>query len=201
MGEEFIVEPGYDGYVFLGWAKGQFEAENGEKRPYFNMYVLSPFSTYQSEDYEAFGYKAEKKKCLSEEVWKELNPGDKVRLFFTPEEVIEALGLSHCPWTEMSGQGCWDFEDLTTLPDKWENIFQFIHGSSLHITRLDAAYDDHTGILDIERIASDVHAQRYVSCMIWWKVTRSSQGVSCQVGNPKSKVLVRIYDKAAEGHC
>ena len=73
MGEEFIVESGYDGYVFLGWAKGQFEAENGEKRSYFNMYVLSPVSTYQSEDYEASGYKAEKKKCLSEEVWKDLS--------------------------------------------------------------------------------------------------------------------------------
>ena len=149
--------------------------------------------------------------------------------YHTPEEVIEALGLSHCPWTEMSGargymdrkyfgsisihyngredmgvwcemsgQGCRNFEDLTTLPDKWENIFQFIHGSSLHITRLDVAYDDHTGILDIERIASDVQAQHYVSCMRWWEVTRSSQGVSCQVGSPKSKVLVRIYDKAAE---
>ena len=26
--------------------------------------------------------KAEKKKCLSEEVWKELEPGNRVRLFF-----------------------------------------------------------------------------------------------------------------------
>ena len=101
-------------------------------------------------------------------------------------------------WCEMSGQGCRNFEDLTTLPNKWKDIFQFIHGCSLHITRLDVAYDDHTGILDIERVASDVQAQHYVSCMRWWEVTRSSQGVSCQVGSPKSKVLVRIYDKAAE---
>ena len=68
MGEEFIVETGYDGHVFLGWAKGQFETEDGEKRPYFNMYVMSPVSTYQSEDYEASGFKAEKKKCLSADV-------------------------------------------------------------------------------------------------------------------------------------
>lgn len=93
MGEEFIVESGYDGYVFLGWAKGQFEAENGEKRPYFNMYVLSPVSTYQSEDYEASGYKAEKKKCLSEEVWKDLNPGDKVRLFFDDKKRVVMCAL------------------------------------------------------------------------------------------------------------
>ena len=95
--------------------------------------------------------------------------------YHTPEEVIAALGLSHCPWTEttgargymdrkyfgcisvhyngredmgvwceMSGQGSRNFEDLTTLPNKWKDIFQFIHGCSLHITRLDVAYDDHT---------------------------------------------------------
>ena len=85
MGEEFIVESGYDGYVFLGWAKGQFEAENGEKRSYFNMYVLSPVSTYQSEDSEASG--------LSEEVWKDLNPGDKVRLFFDDKKRVVMCAL------------------------------------------------------------------------------------------------------------
>ena len=84
------------------------------------------------------------------------------------------------------------------LPNRWKDIFAFIHDNSLHITRLDVAYDDHTGILDIERIADDVQSQRYVSCMRWWEVTRSSQRVSCQAGSPKSKVLVRIYDKAAE---
>ena len=46
------------------------------------------------------------------------------------------------------------------------------------------AYDDHTGILDIERVASDVQAQHYVSCMRWWEVTRSSQGVSCVEPDP-----------------
>ena len=40
--------------------------------------------------------------------------------------------------------------------------------------------------------------QQYVSCIRWWEVTESSQGLSCQIGSPKSKVLVRIYDKAAE---
>ena len=64
--EEFVVDPEYQGYVFLGWAKGQFEPQNGkEKRPYYNIFVLSPVSDWTSEDYEAFGFKAEKKKCLA----------------------------------------------------------------------------------------------------------------------------------------
>ena len=147
----------------------------------------------------------------------------------TPEELIDALGLSHCPWTEtrgargymdrlyfgcisihyngredmgvwceMSGQGCRNFEDLTTLPGKWDTLFSFIHDNSLHMTRLDVAFDDHTGLLDIDRIAEDTENQRFVSRMNWWEVVKSCKGVSVQIGSPKSKVLVRIYDKAAE---
>lgn len=147
----------------------------------------------------------------------------------SPEELIAALGLSHCPWTEikgargymdrlyfgcisvhyngredmgvwceMSGQGCRNFEDLTTLLNKWDDLFSFIHSNRLHMTRLDVAYDDHAGVLNIERIAEDTQAQRFVSRMKYWEVVRSSQGVSIQIGSPQSKVLVRIYDKAAE---
>ena len=147
----------------------------------------------------------------------------------TPQEIIAALGLAHCPWTEtrgargyrdrlffgsisvhyngredmgvwceMSGQGCRNFEDLTTLPGKWETLFSFVHDNALHMTRLDVAYDDHTGILDIDRVAQDILDQHYISRMNCWEVLRSGKGTSCQVGSPQSKVLVRIYDKAAE---
>lgn len=82
MGKEFIVEGGYEGYVFVGWASGQFDTEQGEKRPYYNMYVISPVSSYQSADYQASGYKAEKKRCSDPGVWKDLDPGSRVKLFF-----------------------------------------------------------------------------------------------------------------------
>ena len=92
MGEkEFQVSTAYSGYVFLGWAQGGFEPEQGRKMPYYNMFVLSPVSSFQSEDYKAYGLKAEKKKCLSEKVWEGLEPGDKVRLFFDDKgRIIEA---------------------------------------------------------------------------------------------------------------
>ena len=92
MGEkEFQVSTAYSGYVFLGWAQGRFEPEQGRKMPYYNMFVLSPVSSFQSEDYKAYGLKAEKKKCLSEKVWEGLEPGDKVRLFFDDKgRIIEA---------------------------------------------------------------------------------------------------------------
>ena len=88
MGEEFSVSTGYQGYVFVGWAAGRFENDKGEKTPYANMFVLSPVSTYESEDYKAFGMKAEKKKCLSPDVWKDLEIGSRVKLFFDDKQRV-----------------------------------------------------------------------------------------------------------------
>lgn len=93
MGEGFVVDGSYQGYVFLNWAAGQFETEKKEKRPYYNMFVLSPVSDYSSEDYKAFGYKAEKKKCISADVWEGLNPGDQVRLFFDDKSRVVSAAL------------------------------------------------------------------------------------------------------------
>ena len=98
MGEkEFQVSTAYSGYVFLGWAQGRFEPEQGRKMPYYNMFVLSPVSSFQSEDYKAYGLKAEKKKCLSEKVWEGLEPGDKVRLFFDDKGRIIEAALDELP--------------------------------------------------------------------------------------------------------
>ena len=93
MGEEFMVSTGYQGYVFVGWAAGQFENDKGEKTPYANMFVLSPVSTYESEDYKAYGMKAEKKKCLSSQVWEGLEIGSRVKLFFDDKQRVVMAAL------------------------------------------------------------------------------------------------------------
>ena len=148
----------------------------------------------------------------------------------TPDQLIDALGLSHVPWSEtkgargyrdrkyfscisihyngredmgvwveMSGQGCRTFESLSGVG--WDNLFKFIHQNDLHMTRLDVAYDDHTGILPIEEIVEDTQAGLFVSRMNYWETVLSSKGTTVQIGSPQSKVLVRIYDKAAERGC
>lgn len=145
----------------------------------------------------------------------------------TPDEIIDALGLGGLDWTiikgahgykdrkycnsisihyngrddmgvwcEMSGQGCRAFETLSCVG--WSGIFDFIERNGLKITRLDVAFDDHMGILDISEIAHDTRCQNYVSRSEYWEVLESSKGTTCQVGSPKSEVLIRIYDKAAE---
>jgi hypothetical protein len=148
----------------------------------------------------------------------------------TPEQLIEALGLTHCPWqetkgahgyrdrkyfscisvhyngredmgvwVEMSGQGCRTFESLSAK--SWDDLFGWIAVQQLKITRLDVAFDDHTGILDIDEVVEDTRRKHYVSRSDYWETVLSSKGSTVQIGSPQSKVLVRIYDKAAERHC
>jgi hypothetical protein len=93
MGTEFIVSSEYQGYVFVGHAQGNFETNEGMKRPYFNMYVISPVSSYQSEDYQAMGWKAEKKSCVSSDIWKDLDPGCRVKLFFDDKKRVVMAAL------------------------------------------------------------------------------------------------------------
>ena len=152
----------------------------------------------------------------------------------TPEQLIEALGLSHCPFAlldkglngyksrlyydhisicydgnddmgvnvTMSGQGCRVFEEHSTLKNPWFDIFHFIFKNNLNIARLDVAYDDHTGVLDIKRVCSDVYNHLYISPFRTHQVTSSFshdiEGLSAVIGSMKSMLLVRIYDKAAE---
>ena len=94
MSKGFNVDLEYQGYVFLGGAQGTFEAQDRRRVPFFNMFVLSPASTYTSEDYRAFGLKAEKKKCLSGDVMEGLNPGDKVKLFFDDKGRVVSAALA-----------------------------------------------------------------------------------------------------------
>jgi len=104
-------------------------------------------------------------------------------------------------WCEMSGQGCRAFESLTTLQNGWEDLFTAIRACNANITRLDVAYDDHTGVLDINQLIQDTRQHEYVSKSDYWEIVESSKGQTLQFGSPQSDLLIRIYDKAAERHC
>ena len=148
----------------------------------------------------------------------------------SPEELILALGLSDVPWSEtkgargyrdrlyfscisvhyngredmgvwveMSGQGCRTFESLSAVG--WERLFSFIAQYELKITRLDVAFDDHTGILPIGEIVNDTQCGMFISKSDYWETVLSTKGTTVQIGSPQSRVLIRIYDKAAERKC
>lgn len=105
---------------------------------------------------------------------------------------------------DMSGQGCRQFENV-----QGNDWLKFLHeicdrDFKTTITRLDIAYDDHIGTLDLYRIAQDVRDRNYTSpskkSMIIWSDDQKNdvQGLTVSIGSKSSDVLIRIYDKAAE---
>lgn len=96
----------------------------------------------------------------------------------------------------LSGQGCRAFE---SYGKEWNVLFNLIWDNpDAHLTRLDVAFDDHSGILDIDRLRCDTDAGYYVSKSRQWKIEYGSQGTTLYFGSPRSDMLIRIYDKAAE---
>lgn len=101
-------------------------------------------------------------------------------------------------WLEMSGQGCRTFESHGS--GCYEDLFAevLMDPDQVHLTRLDIAFDDHTDVLNIDRICEDTEEQEYVSRFKGWQVVRSDGGNSVTLGSRSSEILIRIYDKAAE---
>lgn len=109
---------------------------------------------------------------------------------------------------DMSGQGCREFESWSdkSWMDFITDIFRCggVIGARMKVTRLDLAYDDHSGLLNIWRMKRDVEDRNYISkskkSMIIWSDDQETDihGLTLQIGSKKSPVLIRIYDKAAE---
>ena len=99
----------------------------------------------------------------------------------TVSEAIHALGLSASTWTTKAGhypyahiqragnisiaydnydergvfvtltsQGCREFENNSSIG--WADLFGIIRGGEGHMTRLDIAFDDRTGLLDMQQM-------------------------------------------------
>lgn len=70
-------------------------------------------------------------------------------------------GMGSC--LDMSGQGCRTFEELGS--GDFDGLFKILHDNPthFHMTRLDVAFDDHTGILDTEQLFEDTRHREYIS--------------------------------------
>lgn len=104
-------------------------------------------------------------------------------------------------WLEFSGQGCRTFES-ESAHKSYDIIFAALMKpeNCMKLTRLDIAYDDYTGILDIERISDDTRPRnhKFKAKLSYAEVRESTNGISCDIGSHKSEVMIRIYDKLAE---
>lgn len=114
----------------------------------------------------------------------------------------------------LSGQGCRTFEqygngDYNALFEIiLENYDENAEKRSMNLTRLDVAYDDFDGLLDINVVFNAMIANGYsdgklnrgnfVSRCNKYGVDISSDGLSCGIGSCHSNFYIRIYDKKAE---
>ena len=102
----------------------------------------------------------------------------------------------------LSGPGCRCFEEHSTVG--WLSLFEMIDKYHGNITRLDIAYDDHMGVIDIYRFAYDIKERNYRSkakyADVLWSDDQETdiQGITVYIGKKSSDVLIRVYDKAAE---
>lgn len=124
---------------------------------------------------------------------------DNAEYYKDPSKARTDMGIC----VNLSGKGCRCFESYGH--GDWMRLFAaFFSGAKYNVTRLDLAFDDHVGILDIHQIAADTRDRYYVSrskyAEIVWSdnETTNIQGLTVQVGAAASRTLIRIYDKAAE---
>ena len=101
-------------------------------------------------------------------------------------------------WLEMSGQGCRNFESYGS--GDYDSLFRevFDNPDEMNVTRLDVAFDDHSGILDQSIICDDTRNHEFISRFRQVDVHYSTGGDSVTFGDRSSDLLIRIYDKAAE---
>ena len=108
---------------------------------------------------------------------------------------------------EMSGQGCRTFGDLGHYGNAdWIKLIADILAldTKVNFTRIDLAYDDKDGILDMDDIWEDADKRRFTGPAKKATFMKSDDqaeniiGRTVYIGSKKSDTYLRIYDKAAE---
>lgn len=111
-------------------------------------------------------------------------------------------GMGVC--VNMSGQGCRSFETYGT--GDFEGLFKLIlenhsfksEDRFMNLTRLDIAYDDFDGLLDLDLLISETSKEHFVSRFNDWEYTVGTKGKSLCFGSMRSDTYFRCYDKKAE---
>lgn len=113
------------------------------------------------------------------------------------------------PMVEMTGQGCREFETFSFY--NFNDLMQLaLDTRHYHMTRLDVAYDDHDGLLDMNQIEKDYRDRFWISKSRKGRITidvtkekyenedKYIDGISVMTGVKSSDMYMRIYDKAIE---
>ena len=150
--------------------------------------------------------------CMSGKSWEEQKGGSRLR--YAHRIAYDGISIHYSDdddikhnqgaCLEMSGQGCRDFETFGC--GDWSALFDDIAESDGKITRLDIAYDDFTGLLDLPMIADMARSLRFSSrlqrCSVYWDLINHNDpdhvSLTVQHGSRSSDCMIRIYDKREE---
>lgn len=105
-------------------------------------------------------------------------------------------------WCEMTGQGCRCYESYGN--SDWFGLCYFIlETEGAKMTRVDIAYDDFNGLLDLEAISKSINKGEWVArCETITETCEHKRsgihGRTIMCGQRASNICVRIYDKKEE---
>lgn len=127
---------------------------------------------------------------------------DGISIHYSPEDdLIHEKGCC----LEMSGQGCRDFDTFSDC--SWQELFDFVKATDGHITRLDIAYDDFTGVLNVQTMAAFARNFWFTARSQKIRIMEESEdgepdhmGFSVCHGSKSSNIYIRCYDKRVEKH-
>ena len=77
--------------IFVGYNYGRFENDEGNMQDYCNAFVLESFSGAENKDYHFSGQKAVKYSCTGPDVFKDIEIGSKVKVFFNGKRKISYM--------------------------------------------------------------------------------------------------------------
>ena len=157
-----------------------------------NLLDLSPEAIFLEMPYGYYGYS----KCIA---------FSGIKIYYAGRE-----DMGVC--LDMSGTGCRAFESFSLIDveplHRFPALFDVLLDMCLqqyepgkffcNITRLDIAFNDHSGIFDIDEICEKVEDNEYVSRMTAFASHHTDRGDSVEIGKRGSKLMIRIYDKRRE---
>lgn len=130
--------------------------------------------------------------------------GYRYRLFFNGISIHydgrDDMGIC----VEMSGKGCraWEKYGNSDYDGLFARILENYSDDSqkrnMNITRIDIAYDDFNGVLDLPTLCHETQLKNFVSRFKDWQVIFGNKGISVNHGSTRSNVYIRIYDKRLE---
>lgn len=106
---------------------------------------------------------------------------------------------------ELSGEGCRQLESAGIVDD-WRAFLRQVDRLKGRPSRLDLAFDDHAGILDLDRMEDALSAGEVVTHFQCFEPRErkriggngEGQGRTLYIGSPASDSCLRVYDKRAE---